>query len=319
MTDERKTKLIDQFLDWMVEHHNNDEELYLTLSKVIGMTQEELHEFSIESLDEYFEPPLAEDLLKKLTNYCVSEGTEHFEDGKWAISYNELYYHFGVDVNDTNGNGKALAEALKKRDEIAELIMTEDCIEINFHLQYCDKCQSGNPASVLSLIGCNIYDEHLGHAEHHEEESTPSETPKLKVAAYGEEFELIPEVALFLVPDFLGTEQLNLGINLYTKEDNGFHPFAVLTKSFGEFIGQKNCAYIDTNNCPFADQLLAQGIAIDTGLTKQSGFCTYPLWQFNEDFLKSADSEHYKLYSEGFDAYMESMNPSEDEGQTFGM
>ena len=103
------------------------------------------------------------------------------------------------------------------------------------------------------------------------------------------------------------------------KEDNGFHPFAVLTKSFGEFIGQKNCAYIDTNNCPFADQLLAQGIAIDTGLTKQSGFCTYPLWQFNEDFLKSADSEHYKLYSEGFDAYMESMNPSEDEGQTFGM
>lgn len=317
MTDERKTKLIDQFLDWMVEHHNNDEELYLTLSKVIGMTKEELHEFSIESLDEYFEPPMADDLLKKLTNYCVSEGKEHSEDGNWAISYNELYYHFGVDVNDTNGNGKALAEALKKRDEIAELIMTEDCIEINFHLQYCENCQNGNPASVLSLIGCNIYDEHLDHKDSHAEKE--DEVPKLKITFLDKEWELLPEVTAIIAPDFMGTEQLNIGLNLYTEGENGLEPFAELTKHFGEFIGQKNCAYVDTNNCPFADQLLAQGIAIDTGLTKQSGFCTYPLWQFNEDFLKSANGKIYELYSESYDEYMESMNPSDDEGQTFGM
>ena len=317
MTDERKTKLIDQFLDWMVEHHNNDEELYLTLSKVIGMTKEELHEFSIESLDEYFEPPMADDLLKKLTNYCVSEGTEHSEDGNWAISYNELYYHFGVDVNDTNGNGKALAEALKKRDEIAELIMTEDCIEINFHLQYCENCQNGNPASVLSLIGCNIYDEHLDHKDSHAEKE--DEVPKLKITFLDKEWELLPEVTAIIAPDFMGTEQLNIGLNLYTEGENGLEPFAELTKHFGEFIGQKNCAYVDTNNCPFADQLLAQGIAIDTGLTKQSGFCTYPLWQFNEDFLKSVNGKIYELYSESYDEYMESMNPNDDEGQTFGM
>lgn len=317
MTDERKTKLIDQFLDWMVEHHNNDEELYLTLSKVIGMTKEELHEFSIESLDEYFEPPMADDLLKKLTNYCVSEGKEHSEDGNWAISYNELYYHFGVDVNDTNGNGKALAEALKKRDEIAELIMTEDCIEINFHLQYCENCQNGNPSSVLSLIGCNIYDEHLDHKDSHTEKE--DEIPKLKITFLDKEWELLPEVTAIIAPDFMGTEQLNIGLNLYTEGENGLEPFAELTKHFGEFIGQKNCAYVDTNNCPFADQLLTQGIAIDTGLTKQSGFCTYPLWQFNEDFLKSVNGKIYELYSESYDEYVESMNPSDDEGQTFGM
>lgn len=180
MTDERKTKLIDEFLGWMIEHHNNDEDLFHTLHTVIGMTKEELNDFSIESLDEYFDKAVGEDVLKKLTNYCVNEGTEHTEDGNWAISYNELYYHFGVDVNDTNGNGKALAEALKKRDEIAELIMTEDCIEINFHLQYCENCQNGNPASVLSLIGCNIYDEHLDHEEHAEQNtSTEDETQSL--------------------------------------------------------------------------------------------------------------------------------------------
>ena len=148
--------------------------------------------------------PLDNDMLKKLVNYCVSEGTEHTEDGNWAISYNELYHHFGVDVNDTNGNGKALAEALKKRDEIAELILTEDCIEINFHLQYCDNCQSGNPASVLSLIGCNIYDEHLDHKDTHAEKT--DEIPKVKIKAFDKEWELIPEVTAIIAPDFMGTD-----------------------------------------------------------------------------------------------------------------
>ena len=55
MTDERKTKLIDEFLGWMIEHHNNDEDLFHTLHTVIGMTKEELNDFSIESLDEYFD------------------------------------------------------------------------------------------------------------------------------------------------------------------------------------------------------------------------------------------------------------------------
>ena len=317
MTDERKTKLIDEFLGWMIEHHKNDEDLFHTLHTVIGMTKEELNDFSIESLDDFFDKPVGEDVLKKLTNYCVSEGTEHSEDGNWAISYNELYYHFGVDVSDTNGNGKALVEELKKRDEVAELIMTEDCIEINFHLQYCENCQNGNPASVLSLIGCNIYDEHLDHKDSHEEKE--DEIPKLKITFLDKDWELLPEVTAIIAPDFMGTEQLNIGLNLYTEGENGLEPFAELTKHFGEFIGQKNCAYVDTNNCPFADQLLAQGIAIDTGFTKQSGFCTYPLWQFNEDFLKSVNGKIYDLYSESHDEYMESMNPSEDEGQTFGM
>lgn len=55
ITDKRKTEIIDNFLSWMIEHHNNDEDLYFTLKNVIGMTKEELHEFDIESLDEYYE------------------------------------------------------------------------------------------------------------------------------------------------------------------------------------------------------------------------------------------------------------------------
>ena len=93
-------------------------------------------------------------------------------------------------------------------------------------------------------------------------------------------------------------------VQLYCYGEHGLEPFATLTKNFGEYIGMKFCAYVDTNNCRFADQLLELGIAIDTGFTKQSGFCTYPLWLFNEHFLKDVDEEKYRLYSEEYDKYV---------------
>mgnify|MGYP000027090392 CR=1 FL=1 len=97
--------------------------------------------------------------IKQLADYTVSECTQHSEDGSWSISYDELYYHFGAEVTDCNENGKLLKEELRQREEINELIMTEDCIEMTCHLQYCENCQS-DPASLLSVLGCNIYDEH---------------------------------------------------------------------------------------------------------------------------------------------------------------
>ena len=41
--------------------------------------------------------------------------------------------------------------------------MTEDAIEMTYHLEHCQNCQQGGISSALnlvSLIGCNIYDEH---------------------------------------------------------------------------------------------------------------------------------------------------------------
>lgn len=127
---------------------------------------------------------------------------------------------------------------------------------------------------------------------------------KLTVFIYGKEWTLIPKLGFYVAPDFMGEDHSNLAVQLYCDGEYGLESFAILTKNFGEYIGMKFCAYIDTNNCQFADQLLQQGIAIDTGLTKQSGFCKYPLWQFNEEFLKAVDEEKYRLYSEEYDKYI---------------
>lgn len=74
---------------------------------------------------------------------------------------------------------------------------------------------------------------------------------------FGEQVTLQPRLGLYSVTDFGGQEMPGLAIILdrlgSTPEET--EQYAVLTTSFGEFIGAKDCAYIDTNNCYFAPQL----------------------------------------------------------------
>lgn len=129
----------------------------------------------------------------------------------------------------------------------------------------------------------------------------------------GQEQEVIPKLFLYEVTDFMGKKMTIPGIQLYTREDGMLMPYATLTKSFGEFIGAKNCAYIDTNNYSFAPQLLSMGFAKDTGFTKESGQCRYPLWVFEESFLREIGEEKYEQYSREYEAYMRSFEGDEED------
>lgn len=119
---------------------------------------------------------------------------------------------------------------------------------------------------------------------------------------YGGKETVRATVELYNVKEPLENKDMH-GLAIQLWEETG-EPYARITTSFGEFIGQKNCAYVDVNNCPFAEQLLKQGLALDTGLEYQSGYVTYPLWQFNEEFLKTVGGENYKTYSEEWYKYM---------------
>lgn len=207
--------------------------------------------------------------------------------------------------------------------ETVDMITAEDLVEQAVYAANAPKCCS--PAeqaeNMLGMLGANFMDDAIYHSEEDhpgtEKQGTPSGRTLTIKDISGNEVKLIPELVVVVVPDFMGEEHHNIGMNLYVEDEYGLEPYATLTVNFGEFIGAKDCAYIDTNNCYFAEQLLKQGIATDTGLTKQSGFCTYPLWQFNVAFLKEVDSRLYELYSSEYDSYMEAANPSYD--QDIGM
>ena len=92
MTEERKKKVIDEFLTWMIEHHNNDEDLYFTLRNSIGLTQDELHEFDIESLDEYYErehEKEKQETIDTMTGEDVMEATGYLANAPDCCSAEE--------------------------------------------------------------------------------------------------------------------------------------------------------------------------------------------------------------------------------------
>ena len=138
---------------------------------------------------------------------------------------------------------------------------------------------------------------------------------------FGREVALQPRVELYSVRDFMGQEMPGLAIVLddVNNQLDCDEEYAVLTVSFGEFIGAKDCAYIDTNNCYLAQQLLAQGIAEDTGLSRNSGFCQYPLWHFKEDFLKEIGGAAYEEYSRRYSEYMQTAGFGEMEDEDEGI
>lgn len=126
------------------------------------------------------------------------------------------------------------------------------------------------------------------------------------VDSFGDSIVVEPELGLYTVCDFMGNKMPSLAIELYSYDEEEFRDlYAVLTVNFGEFFPAKNCAYIDTNNNSFTGQLLNLGICSDTGLKKQSGFCEYPLWRFEQDFLKEIDVHGlYNVYEKKFDSYI---------------
>lgn len=137
---------------------------------------------------------------------------------------------------------------------------------------------------------------------------------KLEIRNFsGEKLQLEPRLGLYRVSDMMGKRLPGLAVFLDELTSAGREPYCALTVSFGEFIGIKNSAYIDTNNCGFAEQLLKPEIAQATGLYKTSGFCRYPLWIFSEQFLKEVDAETYRKYAKEYDSYMTRMNLDPEE------
>lgn len=110
----------------------------------------------------------------------------------------------------------------------------------------------------------------------------------IKVESYGNKY----EVSLF-VSSYLANN--NMAIEMIT---NDGEPFSSLTVNL-DFL-MPGYAFIDTNNNPdnIEEIIKKTGIATPTGTVKQSGFCQYPLYEFDMDKLKEyaiPDSDYFML------------------------
>ena len=80
MTQERKDQLYDEMLGWICEHIKGDEDLYITLHEHFGMTKEELHDNSIDSLDDFFPEETVLDKRAMLLKKIDEEYDEFLDD-----------------------------------------------------------------------------------------------------------------------------------------------------------------------------------------------------------------------------------------------
>ena len=89
----------------------------------------------------------------------------------------------------------------------------------------------------------------------------------------------------------------NLAIQMLHCEDEEWEIWNVLTVNLGD-TRPLNCAYIDTNNNgrEILSWIVRHGLAVPTGHTATSGFCTYSEYRFRPEILKEADPEGYLLY-----------------------
>lgn len=180
--------------------------------------------------------------------------------------------------------------------------------------RYCLRCNPvpGDYQAYLTCFDKQV--QKMNQTNHPDQGDKIPEVTELKITnCFGRTVTLRPRLELYSVTDFMGMEMPGLAVVLDEIGDSpdDLEQYAVLTVSFGEHIGIKNSAYIDTNNCTFADQLLEKGIAEPTGLYKTSGYCRYPLWIFKEEFLRAIGSENYQKYTQAFDQEMK-MEPQEE-------
>lgn len=89
----------------------------------------------------------------------------------------------------------------------------------------------------------------------------------------------------------------NLALAMHVYTEDGWEPWNILTVNLG-FSLERNFAYIDTNNN--GESILAwiirNKLAVHTGKTAMSGYCTYPQYKFRETALREIDPEGYEKY-----------------------
>lgn len=75
----------------------------------------------------------------------------------------------------------------------------------------------------------------------------------------------------------------SLVIDIVNPDDH----IARITTCLDRLTVHEDEAYVDTNNCPWAEDFIHRyRLGEDTQICAQSGFCTYPLYKFNMDRIK---------------------------------
>lgn len=108
-----------------------------------------------------------------------------------------------------------------------------------------------------------------------------SNTRTYELVSYGQKYIIKLRLAKY-------DSNSNLAIHLYYYDDEfqSYAPYSVLTINL-ENLKDKTTAYIDTNNCPWAEKFIRDNkLGVSLNKSFNSGYCTYPLYKFDMERIK---------------------------------
>lgn len=105
--------------------------------------------------------------IQTMAEELIKEGTAQTSNGKWIVSFEEVSQHFDCTVTPTNGIGQMLITELEARDDVANLVIAEDCMEMTYYLDHAPASATPEEkiTTLFSLMGCNLEDVHITHNE----------------------------------------------------------------------------------------------------------------------------------------------------------
>lgn len=127
----RSEELLSRLMCWLGENECG-EELYHTLSKNIGMTDEEIRANRFLSLIPFFD---REQYAQTIAEYLIDEGTANTYSGNYHFGYTEINERFGVALPVDDELLDMIVNHLDTN--IVSDIITGENIDLMFYTQYC--------------------------------------------------------------------------------------------------------------------------------------------------------------------------------------
>lgn len=83
--------------------------------------------------------------ITQVADQILQEAAENTSNGSWIVYFEEIAEQYSLNVKPNNGIGTLLVNELRRREEMAEINLDEDCLDMTLYLDY---CKNINPSEL---------------------------------------------------------------------------------------------------------------------------------------------------------------------------
>jgi len=88
--------------------------------------------------------------ISQVADQILQEASENTSNGSWIVYFEEIAEQHSLNVKANNGIGTLLVNELQGREEMAEILLEDDCFDMTLYLDY---CKNINPSELEQNMG----------------------------------------------------------------------------------------------------------------------------------------------------------------------